>query len=189
MAPDHTKIKSVCDWPVPTTVQAVRQFLGLASYYRRYIHKFADIAGPLHQLTQKGIMFEWTSACNRAFCTLKERLTHAPILVYPQFHHNASKFTLQTDASASGLGAVLEQAGYVVAYASRTLTKSERNYSVIQKECLAAVYAMKQFRHYLLGRPFTLVTDHAPLQWLSAQKMEGLLSRWALAIQECDFVI
>ena len=189
MALDHTKIKSVCDWPVSTTVQAVRQFLGLASYYRRYIHKFADIAGPLHQLTQKGIMFEWTSACNRAFCTLKERLTQAPILVYPQFHHNASKFTLQTDASASGLGAVLEQAYYVVAYASHTLTKSERNYSVIQKECLAAVYAMKQFCHYLLGRPFTLVTDHAPLQWLSAQKMKGLLSRWALAIQEYDFVI
>ena len=189
IAPDHTKIKSVCDWPIPTTVQAVRQFLGLASYYHRYIHKFADIAGPLHQLTQKGIMFKWTSACTRAFCTLKEQLTQAPILVYPQFHHNASKFTLQTDASASGLGSVLEQAGYIVAYASRTLTKSERNYCVIQKECLAAVYAMKQFHHYLLGWPFTLVTDHAPLQWLLAKKMEGLLSRWALAIQEYDFVI
>ena len=125
----------------------------------------------------------------QGICTLKERLTQAPILIYPQFHHNASKFTLHTDANASGLGAVLEQAGYVVAYASRTLTKSERNYSVIQKECLAAVYAMKQFCHYLLGRPFTLVTDHAPLQWLSAQKMEGLLSWWALAIQEYDFVI
>ena len=87
------------------------------------------------------------------------------------------------------MGAVLEQVGYVVAYASRTLTKSERNYSVIQKESLAALYAMKQFRHYLLGWPFTLVTDHAPLQWLSAQKMEGLLSQWALAIQEYDFVI
>ena len=76
-----------------------------------------------------------------------------------------------------------------MAYASRSLTKSERNYSVIQKECLAAVYAMKQFRHYLLGRRFTLLTDHAPLQWLSAQKMEGLLCRWALAIQEYDFQI
>ena len=100
MAPDHTKIKSVCDWPVPTTVQAVCQFLDLASYYCRYIHKLADIAGPLYQLTQKVITFKWTSACNRAFCTLKEWFTQAPILVYPQFHHNASKFTLQTDASA-----------------------------------------------------------------------------------------
>ena len=84
---------------------------------------------------------------------------------------------------------MLEQDRHVVAYASRTLTKSEQQYSVIQKECLAAVYGMKQFRHYLLGRPFKLVTDHAPLQWLSAQKMEGLLCRWLLAIQEYDFTI
>ena len=84
---------------------------------------------------------------------------------------------------------MLEQVGYVVPYASRTLTKSEMNYSMIQKECLAAVYAMKQFRHYLLEWPFTLVTDHAPLQWLSAQKIKGLLSWWALAIQGSDFVI
>ena len=84
---------------------------------------------------------------------------------------------------------MLEQDGHVIGYASRTLTKSEQNYSVIQKECLAVVFATKQFRHYLLGRPFQLVTDHAPLQWLSAQKMEGMLSRWALAMQEYDFTI
>ena len=73
---------------------------------------------------------------------------------------------MQTDASAVGLGAILEQGSHVVAYASRTLTQSEKQYSTIQKECLAAVYAMKQFRHYLLGRPFQLMTDHTPLQWL-----------------------
>ena len=84
---------------------------------------------------------------------------------------------------------MLEQGGHVIAYASRTLTKSESNYSVIQKECLAVVYGMKQFRHYLLGRSFTLMTDHAPLQWLSAQKMQGLLSCWALAMQEYTFDI
>ena len=93
------------------------------------------------------------------------------------------------DASAVGLGAVLEQEGHVIAYASRTLTKSESNYSVIQKECLAIIFGMKQFRHHLLGRAFTLMTDHAPLQWLSAQKMEGLLCRWALAMQEHSFDI
>ena len=96
---------------------------------------------------------------------------------------------LHTDASAHGLGAVLEQDNRVVAYASRSLTSSERNYSVIQKECLAIIYATKQFRQYLLGRPFKLFTDHAPLQWLSAQKAEGMLARWALALQEFDFSI
>ena len=93
------------------------------------------------------------------------------------------------DASSIGIGAVLEQDSYVIAYASRALTKSEKQYSVIQRECLALVYALKQFCHYLLGRSFTLVTDHAPLQWLSAQKMEGLLCRWSLALQEYDFQI
>lgn len=74
-----------------------------------------------------------------------------------------------------GLGAVLEQDGHVIAYASRTLTAPERQYSIIQRECLAVVYALKQFRHYLLGRHFQLLTDHVPRQWLSAQKMEGML--------------
>ena len=112
-----------------------------------------------------------------------------PILTYPNFSHTAHPFQLYTDASASGLGAVLEQGSRVIAYASRTLTAAERNYSVIQRECLAIIFALKQFRHYLLGRCFTLLTDHAPLQWLAGQKMEGLLACWALAMQEFDFAI
>ena len=96
---------------------------------------------------------------------------------------------MQTDASATGIGAVLEQGGRVVGYASRTLSSAEKNYSVIQRECLAIIFALKQFRHYLLGCKFSLLTDHAPLQWLSSQKMEGLLARWALAFQEYDFTI
>ena len=120
---------------------------------------------------------------------MKQKLTEAPILAYPSFHRNASPFVLETDASAVGLGAVLEQDGHVIAYASRSLNRAEQHYSVIQKECLAIVFALKQFRHYLLGRPFKLVTDHAPLQWLSAQKMQGMLCRWALAMQEYSFSI
>ena len=168
---------------------AVRRFLGLASYYRRYIAHFADIAKPLHNLTQKNTSFHWTQECDDAFSTLKQKLVQAPILNYPKFYSHASIFVLQTDASSTGLGAVLEQDDHVVAYASRALTQPEQHYSVIQKECLAVVYAVKQFRHYLLGRHFKLLTDHAPLQWLSAQKMQGLLCRWALALQEFDFEI
>ena len=96
---------------------------------------------------------------------------------------------MQTDASAIGLGAVLEQDGHVVAYVSRSLIHAEKQYSVIERECLAVLYAVKQFRHYQLGRAFVLHTDHQPLQWLSAQKMEGRLCRWALALQEFDFTI
>ena len=86
-----------------------------------------------------------------------------PILANPSFDQNADEFVLQTDASAVGLGAVLEQHGHVIAYTSKSLTSAERNYSVIQRECLAIVFALKQFRHYLLERPFLFNTDHAPL--------------------------
>jgi len=189
MMPDSQKVNAVQTWEIPTSVTAVRQFIGLASYYRRYIQDFATIAAPLHNLTQKGISFKWTQECTDAFNLLKQKLTQAPILAFPNFSTEASSFVVYTDASSIGIGAVLEQDSHVIAYASRALTKSEKHYSVIQRECLAVVYALKQFRHYLIGRPFTLVTDHAPLQWLSAQKMEGLLCRWSLALQEYDFQI
>ena len=105
--------------------------------------------------------------------TLKQRLLQSPILIFPDFSPTAKPFVLQTDASAMGIGTVLEQGGQVVAYASRVLTPPEKSYSVIQQECLAIVYALKQFRHYLLGCHFILQTDRAPLQWLTSQKMEG----------------
>ena len=189
MSPDPKKVNVVVEWPTPTNVTEVRQFLGLASYYRRYILHFSNIAAPLYSLTQTGVTFTWSPDCNDAFNALKHHLTNAPVLAYPSFSPTSSEFLLQTDASAIGLGAVLEQQGHPIAYASRSLTSSERNYSVIQRECLAIVYALKQFGHYLLGRSFKLYTDHAPLQWLSAQKMEGMLCRWSLAIQEYDFKI
>ena len=186
MTPDSEKITVVQKWPTPTNATEVRQFLGLASYYRRYVNNFADVAAPLHSLTQKAVEFSWDENCQHAFQMLKVALTQAPVLSYPSFK---KEFTLLTDASAVGIGAVLEQEGHPIAYASRSLTPSERQYSVIERECLAAVFAVKQFRHYLLGRPFSLHTDHQPLQWLSAQKMEGRLCRWALALQEFDFEI
>ena len=189
MEPDPVKTSAVFDWPTPVNVSNLRSFLGLASYYCRYIHKFSDIAAPLHLLTNKGMSFDWNESCQQAFNQLKRKLTQAPVLAYPAFGPSAKQFVLQTDASNTGIGAVLEQDGHVVAYASRTLSSTERNYSVIQRECLAIIFALKQFRHYLLGCKFLLLTDHSPLQWLSSQKMEGLLARWALAAQEYDFTI
>ena len=143
----------------------------------------ATIAAPLHQLTQKGMSFNWSQECTDAFNLLKQKLMQAPILTIPNFNTAASPFVVYTDASSIGIGAILEQDSHMIVYASRVLTKSEKQYSVIQRECFALVYALKQFRHYLIGRSFTLITDHAPLQWLSVQKMEGLLYCWSLAIQ------
>ena len=189
MSPDKQKVSAVKEWPTPQSTADVRTFLGLASYYRRYIQNFSNIAKPLHELTQKNAKFVWSQEHIESFNALKDKLVQAPVLTYPQFKQDSAPFILQTDASSVGLGVVLEQNGRVIAYASRSLKKTEQHYSVVQKECLAVVFALKQFRHYLLGRPFQLLTDHSPLQWLSSQKMEGLLCRWSLAMQEYDFTI
>ena len=132
MTPDSEKITVVQKWPTLTNATEVRQFLGLASYYRRYVNNFADVAAPLHSLTQKAVEFSWDENCQHAFQMLKVALTQAPVLSYPFFK---KEFTLLTDASAVGIGAVLEQEGHPIAYASRSLTPSERQYSVIEREC------------------------------------------------------
>ena len=108
MSPDQEKVKAVREWPAPMNATEVHQFLGLSSYYRRYIHQFANIAKPLNALTQKSTPFIWSRECEASFNTLKQKLMEASILTYPSFHRNASPFVLQTDASAVGLGAVLE---------------------------------------------------------------------------------
>ena len=102
--------------------------------------------------------------CNTDFTTLKNKLVQATILAYPKFEPTSPVFVLQTDASSVRIVSVLEQGGHVIVYASITLNQAEQQYSVIQKECLAIVFVLKQFRHYLLGRLFELLTDHAPLQ-------------------------
>uniref|UniRef100_A0A5S6Q567 RNA-directed DNA polymerase n=1 Tax=Trichuris muris TaxID=70415 RepID=A0A5S6Q567_TRIMR len=169
MQPDMNKIRCVREWPRPMSADEVRRFIGLASYYRRFIKHFADIAAPLHKLTGKNEPFVWGEKCQNSFNALKEALSCEPILALPDF---TMQFDLFTDASQHGLGAVLEQRNRVIAYASRVLRPAERNYSVTEKECLAIIFAVKQFRHYLLGSTFTIHTDHRPLQWLQEQKME-----------------
>ena len=122
MSPEPQKMSVIRDWSVPTGTTILKSFLGLVSYYRRYIHNFADLAAPLHQLTNKGTPFVWTSSCQSSFDQLKYFLTHAPILKYPDFSTSVQPFQLYTDASALGIGAVLEQLGHVIAYVSRTLS-------------------------------------------------------------------
>ena len=107
--PDPNKVYAVQAWPKSTDVTTLRHFLGFASYYRRYVLKFADIAAPLDTLTQKGVPFQWTTAHDESFAHLKSVLTQAPVLTYPDFSATAPPFVLQTDTSAVGLGAVLEQ--------------------------------------------------------------------------------
>ncbi|XP_044843600.1 uncharacterized protein LOC123349509, partial [Mauremys mutica] len=163
------KVQALADCPTPTTKRQVRQFLGLAGYYRRFIPQFASIAAPLTELLKKNSprQVRWTAECEVAFQTLKDRLCQEPVLYSPDFD---KPFILQTDASKTGVGAVLSQdmegGDHPVIYLSRKLFPRERNYSVIEKEALAVKWACDALRFFLLGAPFTLVTDHAPLQWL-----------------------
>ena len=189
---DPAKISQVEKWPAPQSVKEVQQFLGLASYYRRFVRDFASVARPLHRLTEKTAKFEWTTECDDAFRTLRRKLCSAPILAFPNFHN---RFILDTDASNSGIGGVLSQLDdggneRVVAYASRSLSKAERRYCVTRRELLAVVTFTQHFRPYLLGREFLLRTDHGSLTWMqSFKEPEGQLARWLEKLQEYQFSI
>lgn len=162
---DPAKVAAVREWPVPRNQTEVQSFVGLASYYRRFVKGFADIARPLHQLVEKGKRFQWTDDCQRAFDQLKASLITAPVLAYPD---PSKPFILDTDARGVGVGAVLsqEEGGHeqVVAYASRALTKQEQKYATTKKELLSMVTFTKHFKHYLLGKEFVLHTDHNSLR-------------------------
>lgn len=177
---DPEKVAVVEKWPVPIDASEVRSFVGLCSYYRRFIAGFSSMAKPLFRLTEKGREFKWTTDCQNAFDNLKKCLTTAPLLAHPNF---SLPFILDTDASQVGLGAVLSQEIEgkirVITYASRTLSKSERKYCVTRKELLALVFACKHFRHYLYGHKVKVRTDHSALKWLMSFKdPQGQVARW-----------
>ncbi|CAH1272763.1 RTL1 [Branchiostoma lanceolatum] len=190
--PDPTNTDKVRNWPTPTSIAHVRSFLGLASYYRKFVRHFAKIAEPLHVLTRKGSSFSWSSDCQAAFETLREALTSPPILAYPDF---SRPFTLHTDASDSAVGAVLSQTTdrgeQVVAYASCTLTAQGRRWATFDREMWAVVWSIRHFRTYLAGRRFTVMTDHKPLLgWsnkLTTHDPTGRRSRWAVELSTYEF--
>ena len=173
-------VEAVVNFPTPKSVQQVRQFLGLSSFYRRFIPNFAKIAQPLHTLTRKSVQFVWDSDCQTAFDHLKQKLTQAPILSYPSFDH---PYILETDASIQGLGAILsqEQDGRIhpVAYASRSLSPQERNYGITELETLAVVWAISHFKSYLYGNSVTVYTDHSAIKAiLETPSPTGKHARW-----------
>ena len=193
IAPDPEKIRTVQEWRVPQSLTESRSFTQLASYYRRHIKNFAEIARPLHELTKKDQPFHWGVAQQQAFEMLKEKLTTAPIVGMPR--PNDGKFILDTDASNFALGAVLQQEQdgkvVVIAYASRALDSAEINYCTTRKELLGVVFGLKQFRHYLWGnQQFELRTDHAALTSLfRAPQPIQQQARWLGFIAEFNFKI
>ena len=192
--PDPVNTKKVSSWPQPKTPTQVRAFLGLASYYRRFMPSFAQVASPLTDLTHKGKKFIWTDDCEEAFDQLKSSLTSPPILAYPDFNN---KFSLATDASQDAIGAVLSQLqdgnDRVVAFYSRKLTESQRRWSTYDRELWAVISAIRHFRHYLRGQEFNILTDHRPLLGYNSVPIQddatGRRARWIVELNAYSFTI
>eukprot|EP00794_Sanderia_malayensis_P018342 gene18342-20185_t len=185
---DPAKVSSVKNFPIPQNKTDVRRFLGLTGYYRRFIANYASRSKPLVDLTKKKRLFQRTKDADNVFQELKNCLISAPVLQCPDA---SLQFKLYTDACDYGLGAVLAQetddGETVIAYANRILKPSEAKYSVLQKEALGIVWALKYFYPYLYGRHFTIVTDHRPLKWLRTMDApNNLFARWISEIQGRD---
>lgn len=191
--PQAGKVEAIRNWPRPQTKKQVRTFVGLTSYYRRFVPHFSSLAAPLTDLTKSRLADRilWTEETEKAFQELKEALCSGPVLVTPDF---SKPLIVQTDASETGVGAVLSQLQegeeHPITYISRKLLPREQNYSTIEKECLAIKWALEELKYYLLGRHFTLVTDHAPLVWMSRNKeTNARVTRWFLSLQSFAFSV
>ncbi|WVZ96997.1 hypothetical protein U9M48_042568 [Paspalum notatum var. saurae] len=163
VAVDPSKVQEVLDWDRPQTVTEIRSFLGLAGYYCQFIDNFSKIAKPMTELTKKNVKFEWSPQCEKAFQTLKSCLTSAPILTQPDI---TKSFDIYCDACRTGLGCVLMQEKWVIAYASRQLKPAEENYPTHDLELATVVHALKIWRHYIMGNPCNIYTDHKSLKYI-----------------------
>ena len=177
--PNPDNISKILSLPVPKSVTEVRQILGMGSYYRRFIKNFSMLVKPLTELTKKSNEFIWTEKCQNAFDNLKQAFISPQIMAYPQ---DCGEFILDTDACDTGIGAVLSQNQNgeirVIAYGSRTLNHAECNYCITDKELLAVRYFVEYYRQHLLGRTFTVRTDHQALIWLfSLKEPKGRIAR------------
>nr|KAG5707461.1 hypothetical protein BaRGS_011965 [Batillaria attramentaria] len=206
IAPDPEKTEVIRNWPTPTNPEAVRRFLGFAGYYRKFVKDFSKIAAPLTALMpvpakkQKGKRksshqqkpWQWGDDEEGAFQRLKTILSSPPVLGYADF---SLPFKLHTDASGTGLGGVLYQhqdgVNRVIAYASRALSKSEKNYPAHKLEFLALKWAVtEKFKDYLYGSKFTVITDNNPLTYvLTTAKLDATGHRWLAALAAYDFDI
>nr|GEV30326.1 putative reverse transcriptase domain-containing protein [Tanacetum cinerariifolium] len=181
---DPMKIAAIKNWATPTTPTEVRQFLGLAGYYQRFIEGFSLISKPLTKLTQKNKKFEWKMETEEAFQTLKQKLCCAPILALPK---GSEDFVVYYDASLRGFGAVLMQQEKVIAYAYRQLRTHEENYMTHDLELGVVVCALRLWRHYLYGTKYVVYTDHKSLQYILNKKERNIRQRrWIELLSDYD---
>ena len=189
LKPDPSKIDAIKGMRRPTDVKGVQRLVGLANYLTRFLKKLADICEPLRQLTRKDAEWHWSDVHESAFKKIKEAASQAPVLRY---FDPAKETVLQCDASDTGLGATLLQNGQPVAYASRSLTDTERNYAQIEKELLAIVFGAEKFNQYTYGRKVIVESDHKPLEVIYRKPLVAApkrLQRMLLRLQKYNLEI
>jgi len=168
VATDPAKISAIVQWPVPSFVKELRSFLGLAGYYRKFVKHFAVLAKPLTSLLKKQVLLVWTQDHDTAFQLLKQALVSAPVLAMPDF---SKTFCVETDASNCGVGAVLLQQGHPLAFISKPLGPKTKGLSTYEKEYLAILTAVDQWRAYLQQAEFVIYTDQKSLVYLNEQRL------------------
>lgn len=195
--PTTEKMRAVMEAPTPTCKSELRSFLGLINYYAKFLPNLSSTLSPLYRLTKKDVTWSWDQEAKTAFVNAKELFCKSRVLV----HYDPDKpLFLECDASSRGIGAVLSHRfadGTLrpVAFASRTLSSAEVNYSQIDREGLALVFGVTRFRQYVYGRRFTLITDHKPLMHLFGRNVSvpamgsPRVRRWALILSAYDYDI
>lgn len=188
---DPNKIEIISTLLAPQKQKDVRSFLGHNGYYRIFIQYFSKIAAPLFVLLTKDVEFEWTTECQHSFEALKIALTKALVLRGPNW---TLPFHIHTNASIFSIGAVLGQKEgnkeYVIYYINKNLQGAELNYIVTKKEMLAIVYAINKFKHYIIGYPVFIHTDHTTIRYLMNKPIVGgRLVKWLLLLQKFDIII
>ena len=189
--PDPNTINDVKNFKRPTCVRDVRAFLGLTSYYRKFVKSYSQIAKPMNRLLKKDQKFIWSDECEQSYQTLKNKLISAPILAH---FKPECPILLFTDSSGYAMGAILAQIQegkeVVISYNSKSFDERQCNYSISEKECLAIVWGVQKLRPYLYGMHFTIKTDHCPLCYIMKVKNpNGRLIRWSMCLQDYDFTI
>ncbi|BBH02927.1 transposable element gene [Prunus dulcis] len=183
---DPSKLNAVADWPVPTSVKSLRGFLGLTGYYRKFIPHYGRESFPLTQLTKKD-GFLWTPEATAAFHKLKELMLSPRVLALPDF---TKPFIIESDASGSGIGAVLQQEGRPIAFTSKTLGPRNQALSTYEREMMAIVHAIKKWHHYLQGRHFIIKTDHHSLKYFLNHKAHTpFQQKWVTKLLGYDYEI
>jgi hypothetical protein len=190
--PDPDKVEVIVNLQPPTTVKQIQKVLGHIGWYRDLIEDYSTHVAPLTNLTKKAVKFEWTQECQDGLNALKEKLTSFPCLLPPDWN---KPFHVYCDVSEVAVGSALCQPNedgkdHPIAFASKQLTNAERNYTTTERECLAMVFSVKKFRHYLLMNPVVFFVDHMALRYIvNKPDLSGRLARWVLLLTEFDYTV